>query len=64
MHWEEHLDEQSEEHSGEHLEKVHSEENEEAHLSVMSIRIIVDALMTIHRQVDWSVPLDDQLTEE
>jgi hypothetical protein len=41
-----------EEHSEEHMEKVHSEEKHKVHLDVISIRTMLDARMTINRQVE------------
>jgi len=51
-------------HSDEHVENVHSEEKEKEHLDVMSIRTMLDARMTINREVDWSSPSEEWSTSD
>jgi len=55
------LEEHSEEDSEEQLEE-HSEQKEKEHLDVMSIRTMLDARMTINRQVDWSSRSEERAT--
>jgi hypothetical protein len=48
-----------EEHTEEHSENVHWDEKENVHLDVMSIQTMLDARMTLNRQVDSSSPSEE-----